>query len=118
MATEPQQLLDEVPGGLLIGGSWREASSGGRFDVEDPATGEVLTTCADGTPEDGMAALAAAAGAQAEWAAVPPRDRGEILRRAFEAVTARADDFALLMTLEMGKAVAEAKGEVTYGAEF
>ncbi|MGL5863077.1 MAG: NAD-dependent succinate-semialdehyde dehydrogenase [Phycicoccus sp.] len=118
MATEPQQLLDEVPGGLLIGGSWREASSGARFDVEDPATGEVLTTCADGTPEDGMAALAAAAGAQAEWAAVAPRDRGEILRRAFEAVTARADDFALLMTLEMGKAVAEARGEVTYGAEF
>ncbi|MGL5908509.1 MAG: NAD-dependent succinate-semialdehyde dehydrogenase, partial [Phycicoccus sp.] len=110
--------LDEVPGGLLIGGSWREASSGARFDVEDPATGEVLTTCADGTPEDGMAALAAAAGAQAEWAAVAPRDRGEILRRAFEAVTARADDFALLMTLEMGKAVAEARGEVTYGAEF
>ncbi|MGL4177979.1 MAG: NAD-dependent succinate-semialdehyde dehydrogenase, partial [Dermatophilaceae bacterium] len=118
MATDPQQLLDEVPGGLLIGGAWRDASGGGRFDVEDPATGEVLTTCADATPDDGMAALAAAAEAQPSWAAVAPRERAEILRSAFEAVTARADDFALLMTLEMGKALPEARGEVTYGAEF
>ncbi|MGL5929399.1 MAG: NAD-dependent succinate-semialdehyde dehydrogenase [Dermatophilaceae bacterium] len=118
MATDPQQLLDEVPRGLLIAGSWRDASGGGRFDVEDPATGEVLTSCADATPDDAMAALAAAADAQPSWAAVAPRDRAEILRSAFEAVTARADDFALLMTLEMGKALAEARGEVTYGAEF
>ncbi|MGL4745425.1 MAG: NAD-dependent succinate-semialdehyde dehydrogenase [Dermatophilaceae bacterium] len=118
MATNTEKLLDEVRTGLLIGGSWREASGGARFDVEDPATGEVLATCADATPDDGLAALAAAADAQPAWAAVAPRERGEILRRAFEAVTARADDFALLMTLEMGKAVHEAKGEVTYGAEF
>ncbi|MGL5818672.1 MAG: NAD-dependent succinate-semialdehyde dehydrogenase [Phycicoccus sp.] len=118
MATDPKQLIDEVPTGLLIGGGWREASGDGRFDVEDPATGEVLTSCADATPDDGLAALAAAHEAQASWAAVAPRDRGEILRSAFERLTARAEDFALLMTLEMGKAVAEAKGEVTYGAEF
>ncbi|MGL5866343.1 MAG: NAD-dependent succinate-semialdehyde dehydrogenase [Dermatophilaceae bacterium] len=118
MATTAQQLLDELPTGLLIGGSWRDASGGARFDVENPATGEVLTRCADATPEDGLAALTAAHQAQAAWAAVAPRDRGEILRSAFAAVTARADDFALLMTLEMGKALAEARGEVAYGAEF
>ena len=118
MAITQQALIDSVPTGLLVGGEWREASGGARFDVHDPATGETLTTCADGTPEDGMAALAAAHAAQAEWAATAPRDRGEILRRAFEAITARADEFATLMTLEMGKTLAEARGEVTYGAEF
>ncbi len=118
MAMTQKALIDAVPTGLLIGGRWREASGGERFDVHDPATGGTLTTCADGTPEDGLAALAAAHEAQAGWAATPPRDRGEILRRAFEAVTARVDDFALLMTLEMGKTLAEARGEVTYGAEF
>jgi succinate-semialdehyde dehydrogenase/glutarate-semialdehyde dehydrogenase len=118
MAMTQKALIDSVPTGLLIGGTWRPASGGERFDVHDPATGGTLTTCADGTPEDGLAALAAAHAAQADWAATPPRDRGEILRRAFETVTARADDFALLMTLEMGKTLAEARGEVTYGAEF
>ena len=118
MATTQKALLESVPTGLLVGGSWREASGGERFEVHDPATGATLATCADGTPEDGLAALAAAADAQASWAATPPRDRGEILRRAFETVTARADEFAMLMTLEMGKTLAEAKGEVTYGAEF
>ena len=118
MALTQKALLDEVPTGLLIGGRWREASGGERFDVTDPATGSRLTTCADATPDDGLAALAAAHDAQASWAKVPPRDRSELLRSAFEVLTERADDLALLMTLEMGKAVAEAKGEVTYGAEF
>src|SRR6476660_4210281 len=114
MATESEKtLIDSVPTGLFIGGQWRDSSDGATIKVEDPATGEVLTEVADGT-----AALDAAVAAQADWAATPPRDRGEILRRAFEAITARADDFAMLMTLEMGKPLAESRGEVTYGAEF
>jgi len=103
---------------LFIGGTWREASGGGRFDVIDPADGSVLTDVADGTVDDAKAALDAAVAAQQEWAATAPRERGEILRRAFELATARADDLALLMSQEMGKTVAEARGEVTYGAEF
>ncbi|HZA84516.1 MAG TPA: NAD-dependent succinate-semialdehyde dehydrogenase, partial [Actinomycetes bacterium] len=91
---------------------------GATFAVEDPATGEVLTEVADATPEDGLAALDAAVAAQAEWAAHPPRERGEILRRAFEALNDRADELALLMTLEMGKPVAESKTEIAYAAEF
>jgi len=111
-------LLDAVPTGLLIGGQWRDASTGARFGVDDPATGQQLTTVADASPADAMAALDAAAAAQEEWAATAPRVRGEILRKAFELITARADDFALLMTMEMGKALPEARGEVAYGAEF
>ena len=118
MAITQKSLIDSVDTRLLVGGQWREASAGERFEVTDPATGSVLTTCADGTPEDGLAALAAAHAAQAGWAATPPRDRGEILRRAFEALVDRSEEFATLMTLEMGKTVAEARGEVTYGAEF
>ncbi|MEW1819217.1 NAD-dependent succinate-semialdehyde dehydrogenase [Arthrobacter sp. NPDC080031] len=113
-----QRVLDSVPTGLLINGHWRPAASARIFDVEDPSTGKVLMSVADATAEDGMAALNAAADAQESWAAVPPRDRGEILRRAFELVTERTEDFALLMTLEMGKPLAEARGEVTYAAEF
>ena len=111
-------LIASVPTGLLINGEWRDASDGGTFDVFDPATGEKLATLASATTEDAMAALDAADAVQAEWALTPPRERAEILRRAFDMVTARADDFALLMSLEMGKPVAEARGEVTYGAEF
>ena len=111
-------LLASVPTGLLINGEWRPAASGKTFEVEDPATGKVLLSIADAGPEDGKAALDAAAAAQESWAKVPARERGEILRRAFELVTERAEDFALLMTLEMGKPLAEARGEVTYGAEF
>ncbi|SDU35594.1 NAD-dependent succinate-semialdehyde dehydrogenase [Jiangella alkaliphila] len=117
-ADRERAVVSEAPVDLLIGGQWRAASSGRRFDVEDPSTGEVVTTVADATVEDGLAALAAAAEAQASWAATPPRERGELLRRAFEAVTAQADDLALLMTLEMGKAVKESKAEVAYAAEF
>lgn len=117
-AQREQDLLSSVPTGLLIGGEWRDASNGKTFDVEDPATGKTLLTIADASPEDGKAALDAAVAAQESWAKTAPRERGEILRRAFELVTERADDFALLMTLEMGKPLAEARGEVTYGAEF
>ncbi|WP_149958052.1 aldehyde dehydrogenase family protein, partial [Zafaria cholistanensis] len=112
------ELLSKVPAGLLIDGVWRDASDGGTFDVQDPATGKVIATLASATSEDALAALDAAAGVQASWALSAPRVRAEILRRAFELVTARAEDFALLMTLEMGKPLAEARGEVAYGAEF
>ena len=117
-AENEKKLIESLRTGLFIDGTWRDASDGETFEVEDPATGNVLTTVANGTPEDGMAALAAATEAQRSWGRTAPRERAEILRRAFEAVTARADDFALLMTLEMGKPLAEARGEVTYGAEF
>jgi succinate-semialdehyde dehydrogenase/glutarate-semialdehyde dehydrogenase len=93
-------------------------ASGTTFAVEDPSTGEVLCEVGDATAQDAVAALDTAHDRQAEWAATPPRDRGEILRRAFELMTERADDLALLMTLEMGKPVAESKAEVTYAAEF
>ncbi|MCW2521068.1 MAG: NAD-dependent aldehyde dehydrogenase, partial [Mycobacterium sp.] len=111
-----EKLLSSVPTGLWIGGEEREASS--TFDVLNPATDEVLTAVADATPQDGIAALDAAAAVQGEWAATPPRERGEILRTVFEAITARAEEFATLMTLEMGKVLAESMGEVKYGAEF
>ncbi|MCW2559281.1 MAG: NAD-dependent succinate-semialdehyde dehydrogenase, partial [Mycobacterium sp.] len=110
------KLLASVPTGLWIGGEERTASS--TFDVLNPATDEVLIAIADATPADGIAALDAASAVQGEWAATPPRERGEILRSVFEAITARADEFATLMTLEMGKVLAESMGEVKYGAEF
>ena len=103
---------------LLIGGAWRPASDDGRLDVLDPADASVLTDIADATVDDAVAALDAAVAAQHDWARTAPRERGEILRRAFELVAERADDFAHLMSLEMGKPVAEARGEVTYGNEF
>jgi succinate-semialdehyde dehydrogenase/glutarate-semialdehyde dehydrogenase len=111
-------LLGPDQRGLFIGGTWRDADGGKRLDVIDPADGSVLTDVADGSIADAVAALDAAVGAQASWAATPPRERGEILRTAFELVTERADQFAHLMSLEMGKTVAEARGEVGYGAEF
>ncbi len=113
-----QEALAKVPTGLFIGGAWREASDGGTIEVEDPATGKTLAAVASATPEDGQAALDAAVAAQADWARTAPRDRAEMLRAAFDLLTARADEFALLMTLEMGKPLAQSKGEVTYGAEF
>lgn len=116
--TTQKALLASVPTQLLINGSWVDGSAGERFAVEDPATGRTLLEVADATPQDGMDALAAASKAQPDWARTPPRERSEILRRAFEMVTARAEEFATLMTLEMGKTLAESRGEVTYGAEF
>jgi succinate-semialdehyde dehydrogenase/glutarate-semialdehyde dehydrogenase len=111
-------VLDAVPKQLLIGGRWTGASGGATFPVEDPATGETIAEVADATPDDALAALSAAHESQAAWRAHPPRERGEILRRAFELMTERQDDLALLMTLEMGKSVAESKTEVAYAAEF
>jgi succinate-semialdehyde dehydrogenase/glutarate-semialdehyde dehydrogenase len=111
-------VLDGVRTGLFIGGRWRPGSGGGTFGVDDPSTQEVLTQVADATVDDGRAALDAAVAAAPGWAATPPRERGEILRRAFELITARADDLALLMTLEMGKPVKESKAEIAYAAEF
>ncbi len=116
--TQEQAALEAVPNQLFVGGAWRDAGGGETFAVEDPATGEPLVEVADATPQDAVAALDAAVAVQAEWAAHPPRERGEILRRAFEAITARADELALVMTLEMGKPIAESKAEITYAAEF
>ena len=113
-----KSLLASVPAGLFIDGTWRASSDGRTIDVEDPSTGETLASVADATVADGRAALDAAVAAQADWAATPPRDRGEILRKAFEEISARAGEFALLMTLEMGKPLAESRGEVAYAAEF
>jgi succinate-semialdehyde dehydrogenase/glutarate-semialdehyde dehydrogenase len=116
-ATE-QSVVDRVEKRLLIGGEWRDATGGGTFEVHDPSNGNLLCEIADATAEDAAAAIDAAAGAQLEWAATPPNTRSEILQSAFELMGERSDELALLMTLEMGKAVAESKGEITYAAEF
>ncbi len=121
MATTTQdekRVIDAAPHQLFIGGEWRDGSTKQTLGIEDPATGETLCQIADGTPDDAKAALDAACAAQDDWAATPPRDRGEILRRAFELMTERADELGLLMTLEMGKPLAESAGEITYAAEF
>jgi succinate-semialdehyde dehydrogenase/glutarate-semialdehyde dehydrogenase len=111
-------VLEKVPRDLYVAGQWREASGGGRLAVEDPSTGEELTDVADAQAEDALAALGAAADVQAQWASTAPRERGEILRRAYEAIVARSEELALLMTLEMGKALAESRTEIAYAAEF
>ena len=111
-------LLGKQQRSLYIDGTWRESNGGERFDVHDPADGSVITDVADGSAIDALDALDAAASAQPGWAATAPRERGEILRRAFDLITAHAGDLAHLMSLEMGKTVAEAKGEVAYGSEF
>ncbi len=116
-ATEEQLVVGAVPKQLYIAGEWRDGGAG-TLAVEDPSSGEQLAEIAVGTVEDAKAALDAAVAAAQRWAAHPPRERGEILRRAFEAIIERADDLALLMTLEMGKPVHESKGEVLYAAEF
>jgi succinate-semialdehyde dehydrogenase / glutarate-semialdehyde dehydrogenase len=116
-APEEQTVLDNVPKQLYIGGEWRDGAKG-TFAVEDPATAESLCEIADASTDDAKAALDAAVEAGPEWARHPPRERGEILRRAFEAIVAREDELALLMTLEMGKPIKESRAEVAYGAEF
>ena len=118
VATTEQSAVDAVPKGLFIGGAWRDATGGATLSVEDPSTGTELAQVADATVDDAKAALAAASEAQAEMAAVPSRERGEILRRAYEELVERADELALLMTLEMGKPVAESKAEILYAADF
>jgi len=111
-------LLAGVPDGLYIAGQWRAAGDGRLLDVHDPATGEVVRQIASASPTDGIAALDAACEAAADWAATPARTRAEVLRAAFDLLHQRIDDFALLMTIEMGKPLAESRGEVGYGAEF
>ncbi|MBD0292000.1 MAG: NAD-dependent succinate-semialdehyde dehydrogenase [Jiangellaceae bacterium] len=115
---DEKRVVDAVPTKLLIGGAWQDAGSGRTFPVIDPSTGDALCEVADASPEDGDHALAAAAAAQPEWGATAPRERAEILRRAFETLMRRQDDLAVLMTLEMGKPVAESKTEIAYAAEF
>ncbi|WP_028477616.1 NAD-dependent succinate-semialdehyde dehydrogenase [Nocardia sp. CNY236] len=112
-----REVLQSVPKQLWIGGPV-DATGARTFPVHNPATGEVLTQVADATPDDAMRALEAAVAAQADWAATPARTRAEILRAMFEQLDARAEEFALLMTLEMGKALPESRNEVRYGAEF
>ncbi len=107
-----------VPNQLFIGGEWRDAGGGETLAVEDPSTGATLADVADATPDDAVAALDAAVAVQEEWAQHPPRERGEILRRVFETMNERADELALLMTLEMGKPLAESKAEIAYASEF
>jgi succinate-semialdehyde dehydrogenase/glutarate-semialdehyde dehydrogenase len=108
----------EVPTELLIGGVWGPGSEGGRIEVLDPSTGDSLATVADATVSDALRCIDAAAAAAEDWAATPPRKRGEILRKAFELMTSRAEWFARLISLENGKSLSDARGEVAYAAEF
>jgi len=107
-----------APHDLLIGGAWRPAASAGRIEVTDPATGREIGTVADADIDDARLAVDAAAEAQPEFESLAPRERGEILRAAFELMSDRGDDLALLVTLEMGKPLSEARAEVAYAAEF
>ena len=117
-AADERRVVEAVSPKLFIGGQWRDASGGAALKVEDPSTGEPLCEVADADEADARAALDAAVQARQDWAAHPPRERGEILRRAFERITAQIEDLALLMTLEMGKPLAESKAEISYAAEF
>ncbi len=112
------ELLARIPGQLFIGGEWVDSTSGRSIEVRDPATGLVLKTIADASVDDAQRAMDVAADTQESWAATAPRIRGEILRGAFDLLQERADEFALIMTMEMGKPLAEARGEVGYGGEF
>jgi succinate-semialdehyde dehydrogenase/glutarate-semialdehyde dehydrogenase len=111
-------LLANVPTDLWIGGKWRKASDGARFDVIDPATENTIASVASASVEDAKAAIDAASGAFAAWAAKKPRERAEILRKAFELIVRDAERFAKLITIENGKALSDSKGEVLYSAEF
>ncbi|MFM1984034.1 MAG: hypothetical protein RL723_469 [Actinomycetota bacterium] len=118
MALTEKDLLAKVPTGLYINGKWVTGHGDKQITVEDPATGKSLLEIANATAEDALAALTAADEAQAKWGRTPPRERAEILRRTFDLVRERAEEFAMLISLEMGKPLAEARGEVTYGNEF
>ena len=111
-------ILNDVPRHLFIGGTWVDAADGATLPVDSPATGEIICQVADAGPKDARLAEDAAVRAQQEWARTAPRERGEILRRAYEIILSRTDELALLMTTEMGKPLAEARGEVAYAAEF
>jgi succinate-semialdehyde dehydrogenase/glutarate-semialdehyde dehydrogenase len=113
-----QELINQVQTGLGIGGTWQPSSAGATFEVQDPATGEVIKTIADATVDDALRALEAAVIAQEAWAETSTRERSNILRRAFDLLIDRHEDFALLISIEMGKPISEARAEVTYGGEF
>ncbi|HEV2776932.1 MAG TPA: NAD-dependent succinate-semialdehyde dehydrogenase [Solirubrobacteraceae bacterium] len=116
---EQTAVLDAVPKQLYIGGRWRDGTGGETLSVEDPATGEEIARVADATPQDALDALGAAHDAwHGDWRDSAPRERSDILRRAYDAIVARTDELALLMTLEMGKPLAESKAEIAYGASF
>src|SRR6476619_7947335 len=117
-AVTQKSVIDAVPKGLLIGGQWRDGSDGETLASDCPSTGKGRTHVSAASVADGRAALDAAVAAQSDWARTAPRERGELLRTAYEKITERADEFAMLMTLEMGKTLAESRGEVAYGAEF
>lgn len=110
--------LPDLPTGLYVGGQWRDASDGARIDVLDPATDEIIASVASGSPDDGRAAVDAAAAAAGPWAATPPRERGELLRRSYELMVEHREALAQLIALEGGKSRRDAEGEVTYAAEF
>lgn len=112
------ELLRELETGLFIAGRWTPAQSGKTFPVTNPATGEVLVEIADGGEADAREAIRVAGEVQKSWARTAPRERSEILRRAYELIMSRQDDLALIMTAEMGKPIADARGEVAYAAEF
>jgi succinate-semialdehyde dehydrogenase / glutarate-semialdehyde dehydrogenase len=118
IATEERTVVEKVQNKLYIGGEWRDATGDGTLEVLDPATEEPICEVADATPEDAMAALDAAVEAQKEWGTSAPNDRAGILWKAFELLMERADELATLMTLEMGKPVAESKAEIVYAADF
>ena len=118
MTTNQGTILDRVPTDLCVGGTFRPASDGARFDVHDPATGETIASVAAGTVDDSLAAVDAAHQALASWGATAPRQRAEILRRAFELMTERSAEIAELIVRENGKSFADAAGETAYAAEF
>ena len=110
--------VPNVPTQLFLGGEWRDASDGGVFDVDNPATGEAIAVVASATIEDGMAALDAAEKAFPDWAARKPRERGEVLRKAFDLIIAQQEELARLITMENGKALPDSRAEIAYAAEF
>src|SRR3984893_1736480 len=111
-------LLANVPTDLYIGGKWRPSSDNSRFDVIDPATENKIASVASATVEDAKAAVDAASAAFGDWAARKPRERAEVLRKAYELIVKEAERFAKLITLENGKALSDSRGEVAYAAEF
>src|SRR6266581_4796345 len=118
MSSRYDNLLADVPTDLWIGGQWRKASDGGRFDVLDPATENKIASVASATVDDAKAAVDAASAAFEGWAGRKPRERAEILRKSFELIMRDAERLAKLITIENGKALSDSRGEVAYAAEF
>ena len=118
MSSKYDNLLANVPTDLWIGGKWRKASDGSRFDVLDPATDNKIASVASATVEDAKAAVDAASDAFADWAGRKPRERAEILRKSYELIMRDAERLAKLITIENGKALSDSRGEVAYAAEF